>query len=88
LREGSGLLDNKIYICVHVPFFNSQSETEQSGRRFADEACSVFEFGLFRDKDERTTCREGFQKKPEPSTEDHEGFNALGITQRFFIGHQ
>lgn len=24
----------------------------------------VFEFGLFRDKDEGTTCREGFQKRP------------------------
>jgi hypothetical protein len=47
------------------PSFNSQSETEQIKRRFANKTCSVFEFGLFRDKDERTACREDFQKETE-----------------------
>jgi hypothetical protein len=32
------------------PSFNSQPETEQSKRRFANKTCSVFEYGLFRDK--------------------------------------
>jgi len=44
--------------------FNSQPETKQAEGASADEACSVFELGLFRDKDERSTCREGSQKRP------------------------
>jgi hypothetical protein len=69
-------------------FFNSPPETEQGKGRIADRACSVFEFGLFRDKDERTTCREGFPRKLESQTEDREGLNALDMSQRFLNRYQ
>jgi hypothetical protein len=55
---------------------------------FADESCSVFEFGLLRDKDEGTTCREGFQEKPKLQTEDKEDSVEPWINQGFASGNR